>query len=207
MSSRRFVARLAVAVAATGVLVLPATAAHAQDVGISADEHVAAVEQSTPEPSEEHTSNIGEPDAVECTGTVAVSVVDVDGAAVSGAVTTVAGQSGAGPVSVGCGEVAASLLSAPDGYAPVGATTRVARVTHGAAATIEFVVDEVEVLGVSFEREQPAAEAPAASSNEPATETLPRTGPGDTSWLLMLGALFAAAGAAFVFVGRELQPR
>jgi hypothetical protein len=137
-----------------------------------------------------------------------VSVVDRDGKAVSGAVVSVAGQQtdGNATVAAPCGEVGASLLTSPDGYAPAGATSTTARITHGATVPVNFVVDEVEVLGTSFTQAPepaPTAPAPEAAPPAPAPE-LPNTGPDQAPRLALLAALFLLGGVATLRAGREL---
>lgn len=218
--------RRCVAVIAAGVLLGVPTAAFAQDaeatgdpaedqdaaVGVGEAESVerdpAAQDNETAQdtepaetPSDE--TGIGEPDAVECRGTVAAAVVDLDGAPVGGALLSVAGEqfSGSGTVEARCGEVAASLLAAPDGYAPAGPTTVNLQVRRAATTAVTFTVDPVQVLGTQFEQPEQAPAAPAPSTTpqaaapdaEPAPE-LAATGPADAPDLLLLALVSALCG-------------
>ena len=102
---------------AVGVLLCLPMAAFAQEsepaeTGVGSASAVERQPAQEPEASEQPTdeTGIGEPDAVECRGTVTATVVDLDGAPVSGAMLSVAGEqfAGSGSVESLCGEVAAS---------------------------------------------------------------------------------------------------
>ena len=198
--------RLVVAGLSACVLAVPAAAASAQETGIGQGDRVLAQE-----------TGIGEPDSVECTGSVRVGVVDLDGAPVGGAVLMVGGQrvSGAGTVSADCGELTAALLVVPDGYAAAGPTEAPVRVRAGAVTSHTFTVDPVAVLGTQFEQPDPAAEPPApetpAADPEPApqapapepadqgdAQTLPETGPAEAEPLLLAALVLALLGTLMV---------
>jgi hypothetical protein len=206
----------AIAILTAGLLLVPA-AAWAQDPATpEPDEsgHQTAVAEPTPE----HTSGIGDSGtSVVCTGTVAVSVVDLDGAPVSGAVMNVAGTQvfDGGSVTTACGEHGASLLAAPEGYAPASATSTSVRVTNGAVTALRFVVDPVEVLGVALEQPAatPAPTAPTAAPRpadttaapQPEAPTLAETGPEQGPELILLALLFGFAGVALLQVAEGLR--
>ena len=183
------------------------TAAEQDEVGIG--DGVSATRQAQQEPEDE--VGIGDADAVECRGTVAATVVDLSGAPVDGAVLNVAGQqvSSGGAVDSLCGEVAASLLVAPDGYAPAGPVDQVAQVRQATTTTVTFTVDPVEVLGTQFEQpaEAPPAAAPpapttddtdAAPDDEVAAPELAATGPEDAPTLALLALLCGLLGTVMV---------
>lgn len=202
--------RRGIVAVAVGVLLCLPTIASAQEseppaesgVGSSSSvERDPAAEEAEPTgeapPSDE--TGIGEPAAVECTGTVAATVVDLDGAAVDGAVLSVAGEQlrGAGTVESLCGEVAATLLTAPDGYAPAGPTTQAVQVRRESTSTITFTVDSVEVLGVQLEQPAEAPPAPEPAQEAAAPETAPElaaTGPEDAPTLLLTALLCGLLG-------------
>jgi hypothetical protein len=219
---------MTVVATALALAVLPAAAwaqdaepqdAEQDEVGIGGG--AAATRETQQEPQDE--VGIGEADAVECRGTVTATVVDLDGAPVAGAVVSVAGQQVAsgGAVDSLCGEVAASLLVAPDGYAPAGPTEQVAQVRQATTTTVTFTVDPVEVLGTQFEQpaEAPPAAAPpaptsddaeAAPDDEVAAPELAATGPEDAPTLVLiallcglLGTMLLALTPAPVRVGRD----
>lgn len=209
--------RRGIATAVTaGLLLLLPTAAVAQDptpeapadevtveIGVGS---AAAVEEAEPAQEGEDQVGIGEADSVECRGTVEVTVVDLDGAPVGGAVLNVANQplSGSGTVETDCGEVGATLLSAPDGYAPAGPTSMSVAVRASGPNRVTFTVDPVEVLGTQFEQPAqaeaaPDAEAPAtdAAAQESAPE-LAATGPEDAPALLLAALLCGLLGTILV---------
>jgi hypothetical protein len=210
-------------VAVTGALLCLPTIASAQEaepteLGVGEPDAVerepAQDEPAQSAPSEDgpvDETGIGDADAVECRGTVRASVVDLDGTPVDGALLSVAGEQfrGAGSVDAPCGEVAASLLAAPDGYAPAGTTTASVPVRQAATSSVTFTVDPVEVLGTQFE--QPEAPAPAStpSSAAPAPRTagdagaadapeLAATGREDAPVLLAAAVLSLLAGVALL---------
>lgn len=198
---------LATAVTAGLLLLLPTTAV-AQDatteVGVGTPD---VVEEREPAQEGEDEVGIGEPDSIVCRGTVAVSVVDLDGAPVNGAVLSVANQqvTGSGTVEADCGEVGATLLAAPDGYAPAGPTSMNVPVRQAATSSVAFAVDPVEVLGTQFE--QPAQPEPAPDTAAPAVEAAPdeqaapelaATGPEDARMLMLAALLLGLLGTALV---------
>lgn len=202
---------ITIAATALALVVVPA-AAWAQDaepqsseqdeVGIGGAD--AETRETQQEPEDE--VGIGEPDAVECRGTVAATVVDLDGAPVAGAVLNVAGQQVASGATVDslCGEVAASLLVAPDGYAPAGPVDQVAQVRQATTTTVTFTVDPVEVLGTQFEQPAeappaappapPTGDAEAGPDDEVAAPELAATGPEDAPTLALVALLCGLLG-------------
>lgn len=200
---------------AVGVLLCLPTAAFAQEsepaeTGVGSASAVERQPAQEPEESEQPTdeTGIGEPDAVECRGTVTATVVDLDGAPVSGAMLSVAGEqfAGSGSVESLCGEVAASLLSAPDGYAPAGPTTQNVQVRQAATSSVTFTVDPVEVLGTQFEQptsapapSEPAPAATAAPDDEAAPE-LAATGREDAPVLLLAALVCGLLGTLLLTV-------
>lgn len=205
--------------AATGlVLCLPtagfaqeaegATSEPAAEVGVgdaSSVDQPAARDRTAQQPEDQ--TGIGEPDAVECRGTVAATVVDRDGAPVSGATLAVAGErlAGSGAVESLCGEIAATLLVAPDGYAPTGPTTLNVQVRREVTTAVTFTVDSVEVLGTVFERpaQAPAPSTPATpgapdAAGEDVPAELPATGPTDAPVLLLVALLCGLLGTVLV---------
>lgn len=167
----------------------------------------AAVERA-PSAEQPDQTGIGEPDAVECRGAVTATVVDLDGAPVGGATLAVAGErlAGAGTVDSLCGEIAASLLVAPDGYAPAGPTTLNVQVRREATTAVTFTVDPVEVLGTVFEKpvEAPAPssapDAPGAPDTTDQAAELPATGPADAPVLLLVALVCGLLGTVLVGV-------
>ena len=202
-----------VAIAVGLVLCLP-TAALAQDavppveeaaVGVGSSESIerAATQDSEQTPPDE--TGIGEADSVECRGAVAARVVDLDGAPVDGAMLSVAGEqvSGSGSVESLCGEVAATLLAVPDGYAPAGPTTMTVQVRNAATTAVTFTVDPVEVLGTQFERPSTPTPVPDSTDQMAAPEVeadpeLAATGPEDAPTLLLFALLSLLAGTLLV---------
>ncbi len=147
---------------------------------------------------------IGDSDDIECRGTVTASVVDLDGAAVDGAMLAVAGEQlrGSGSVESTCGEVAATLLAAPDGYAPAGPTSLNVQVRRTAPTHVTFTVDPVEVLGVQFEQPAEAPAAPAAPQVQDQADAAPAelaaTGPEDAPTLLLLALVCGLLGTVLL---------
>lgn len=207
--------------AATGLLLCLPTAGFAQEADGAASEPAAEVgvgdASSVDQPAErdpsaqqpEDQTGIGEPAAVECRGTVAATVVDLDGAPVGGATLAVAGEqlAGAGTVDSLCGEVAATLLVAPDGYAPAGPTTLNVQVRREVTTAVTFTVDPVEVLGNVFEQptQAPAPSAPstpgapdAPNEDADAAPELAATGPTDAPVLLLVALLCGLLGTLMV---------
>ncbi len=196
---------LATAVTAGLLLLLP-TAAFAQDatpeVGVGTAD---VAEERVPAQEGEDQVGIGDSSSIVCRGTIAVRVVDLDGAPVGGAVVSVANQqvSGSGTVEADCGEVGATLLAAPDGYAPAGPTSMNVPVRQAATSDVAFTVDSVEVLGVQIE--QPAEPAPdtaapavEAAPDEPAAPELAATGPEDAPTLMLAALLLGLLGTTLV---------
>lgn len=194
---------------AAGLLLLLPSAAFAQDaeVGVGTATSVEGRDSSAQQDPDEDQVGIGEPDSIECRGTVAVTVKDLDGATVGGAVLSVANQqvTGAGAVDAACGEVGATLLSAPDGYAPAGPTAMNVPVRQGQTSRVAFTVDPVQVLGTQFE--QPAQGEPApdtqvqsssAAPDQEAAAELPATGPEHASTLLLVALLSGLLGTVLV---------
>lgn len=208
---------LATAVAAGLLLLLP-TAAVAQDatpeVGVGTAD---VAEEREPAQEGEDQVGIGESSSIVCRGTIAVRVVDLDGAPVSGAVVSVANQqvSGSGTVEADCGEVGATLLAAPDGYAPAGPTSVNVPVRQAATSDVAFTVDSVEVLGVQIEQpaepapDTPDTAAPAveAASDEPAAPELAATGPEDAPTLMLAALLLGLLGTTLVAAAPALARR
>ncbi len=191
-----------------GLLLLLPTAAVAQDatteVGVGTAD---VVEEREPAQEGEDEVGIGESASIVCRGTVAVSVVDLDGAPVDGAVLSVANQqiTGSGTVEVDCGEVGATLLAAPDGYAPAGPTSMNVPVRQAATSSVAFAVDPVEVLGTQFEQPtQPeaapdtAAPAAEAGPDEQSAPELAATGPEDAQTLMLAALLLGLLGTVLV---------
>ncbi len=183
--------------------------AHSVEVARSPDE---SAQESTQEPTHEPTAEpeveIGEPHAVECTGAVSVTVVDLAGTPVPGGILMVAGEQliDGGTVDTGCGETTASLLGIPDGYAVVGEASTAVVVRHKTATPVVFRVDAVEVLTAVVEAPESAPTAapatPAASVDpEPVVEAVPtlaRTGIDDPEVLALLAFLLIAAGTTIL---------
>lgn len=204
-----------VAIAAGLLLCLP-TAALAQEaeadtsvgeaaVGIGVAESIERAPSQDTDQTLPDETGIGEPDAVECRGAVAARVVDLDGAPVDGAVLSVAGEqvAGSGSVESLCGEVAATLLSAPEGYAPAGPTTMNVQVRNAATTAVTFTVDPVEVLGTQFERPSTPTPVPDSTDQMAAPEVeadpeLAATGPEDAPTLLLFALLSLLAGTLLV---------
>lgn len=199
---------------AVGVLLCLPTVASAQESDAPAETGVGSSEsverdpaaqdaEPTEQASPSDETGIGEPDAVECTGAVAATVVDLDGAPVDGAVLSVAGEQvrGAGTIESLCGEVAATLLTAPDGYAPAGPTTQAVQVRRESTSAVTFTVDVVEVLGVQIEQPNEAPPAPEptqeAAAPEPAPE-LAATGLEDAPVLLLAALLCGLLGTVLL---------
>lgn len=193
-----------------GLLLLLPSAAFAQDaeVGVGTATSVEGRDPSAQQDPGEDQVGIGESTSIECRGTVAVTVKDLDGAPVGGAVLTVANQqfTGSGAVDAACGEVGATLLSVPDGYAPAGPTSMSVRVRQGETNSVAFTVDPVQVLGTQFEQPAQAEPAPetqvqnssAAPDQEAAPAELPATGPEDASTLLLVALLSGLFGTVLV---------
>lgn len=191
-----------------GLLLLLPSAALAQDtaVGVGTASSVEGRDPSAQEDPAEDQVGIGEPDSVVCRGTVTAAVVDLDGATVGGAVLSVANQqiSGSGTVDADCGEVGATLLSAPEGYAPAGPTSMSVPVRHQDTTRVTFTVDQVEVLGTQFEQPAQAEPAPdtqvqtSSAPNQQVAAELPATGPEDASTLLLLALLSGLFGTVLV---------
>lgn len=195
-----------------GLLLLLPSAAFAQDatqdtaVGVGTSSSVEGRDPSAQQDQGEDQVEIGEADSVVCRGTVAATVVDLDGATVGGAVLSVANQqiSGSGTVEAECGEVGATLLAAPEGYAPAGPTSMSVPVRNDATSRVTFTVDPVQVLGTQFEQPAQAEAAPdtqVQSSSAPDRQTaaeLPATGPEDASTLLLLALLSGLFGTILV---------
>lgn len=178
----------------------------AAEVGVGAAASVETRDSSVQQEPDEDQVGIGEATSIECRGTVAVTVTDLDGATIGGAVLSVANQQviGSGAVDAACGEVGATLLAAPDGYAPAGPTSKSVPVRQGQTSQVTFTVDPVQVLGTQFE--QPAQEQAApdtqvqASSAQPeqAAAELPATGPEDAPTLLLVALLCGLFGTVLV---------
>lgn len=202
--------------AVTGLLLCLPTAALAQDAD-STDEvgvgEPAAVERdpSAEQAEPEDQTGIGEPAAVECRGAVAAAVVDRDGVPVDGATLNVAGEqlAGSGTIESTCGAVVATLLAAPDGYAPAGPTQFDVQVRREDTTRVTFTVDEVQVLGTQFEQPAEAPAAPSAPATPAAPDTpeaeaaeaapeLPATGPDDAPTLLLAALACGLLGTVLV---------
>lgn len=200
---------------AVGVLLCLPTVALAQEPDAPAETGVGGASSVERDPAQESQpaeeaspsdeTGIGEPDSVECIGTVAATVVDLDGAPVAGAVLSVAGEQvrGAGSVESLCGEVAATLLTAPDGYAPAGPTTQAVQVRRASTSSVTFTVDQVQVLGVQLEQpaEAPPAPDPAEEAAAPDAEAPPElaaTGPADAPTLLLVALLCGLLGTVLL---------
>lgn len=198
-----------IATLAAGFLLCLPAAAWAQEAEPQAEVGIGTPETDQRDPSaQDETSSdetaIGESEAVVCRGTVAATVVDLDGAPVDGARLSVAGEqlTGFGTVAALCGEVAASLLAVPDGYAPAGPTTMNVQVRRTTTTVVTFTVDPVEVLGTQFTQpsQDPAAPSPTediAHGTEAAPE-LAATGPEDAPTLLLLALSSALLGTILV---------
>ncbi len=194
--------------AAVGLLLCLPSAAFAQEASsdTSGVGEASSVERDPAQSAEtgQDEVGIGDSDAVECHGTVTASVVDLDGASVDGAVLTVAGErlTGSGSVESTCGEVAATLLAAPDGYAPAGPTTLNVQVRRTATSAVTFTVDPVEVLGVQFEQPAEAPAAPAAPQVQDQADAAPAelaaTGPEDAPTLLLLALVCGLLGTVLL---------
>ena len=194
--------------AAVGLLLCLPSAAFAQEASsdTSGVGEASSVERDPAQSAEtgQDEVGIGDSDAVECRGTVTASVVDLDGASVDGAVLTVAGErlTGSGSVESTCGEVAATLLAAPDGYAPAGPTTLNVQVRRTATSAVTFTVDPVEVLGVQFEQPAEAPAAPAAPQVQDQADAAPAelaaTGPEDAPTLLLLALVCGLLGTVLL---------
>lgn len=163
-------------------------------------------------------TGIGEAEEVECRGVVTATIVDLDGAPVDGALVSVGGHQlvGAGTVELPCGEVTASLLAAPEGYAPAGSTTRTVQVRATAPGGVRFEVDAVEVLGTQFQQadDTPAAPAPpadepvdaAAPTAEAAPAELAATGREDAPALLLAAVVCGLLGVLLLRVTASPRP-
>lgn len=203
--------RLGIVALTAGVLLCLPVAAFAEESAPQAETGVGAPEsverdpaaQEAQQPEETTTpdeTGIGEADAVECRGTVTATVVDLDGAPVAGSVLTVAGQqvADAGTVEATCGEVAATLLAAPEGYAAAGPTTQAVQVRNAAAASVTFTVDVVQVLGVQIEKPADTPAAPQPEATAEAAPELAATGPADAPVLLLVALLCGLLGTVLL---------